>query len=511
MKTRILLFTLPVALLALSACTTQPGQKPRVEVPQQFRMSQNNIVTMFEPRIGRIAITGEDGNILVMDQTGGSIVHLTNDGKRQPAEDGRALIYNMPVWSPDAKSIALVELTARMTEMTSTIEVNPEAVIIQRGPNSAVVDQTGGSQSLLPVEPGTRRIERQPQSVIIQRGQNGGELISSAVYVASADGKRPLRELYLSEQHSVPYLDWSPDSSRIAFLAQNVQDSSYQLNLIDAKDGERPRKVAEGASAAWSWNPDGKTLVAKVTAEGEAERLSLVDTNTDSATRIQGTGDLVFEAPHFSPDGGYMLIAEQRDGKSMLILADRAGKPAKTLTEFDGQIRFAWSPAGAKVAYVTQQDGESGGPLHVLDVNSGKDTIISRKPVVAFFWSPDGQRIASFSNASATDVTEEFKGFNFVPDLSVPIMLLETIDPANGNARSLFVFAPTNAFQRLVAEFDRYSRGVTIWSPDSRKLVLTLTYGNTSGTRDWVIETEASGSINPRVLGNGSLAFWSPK
>jgi hypothetical protein len=90
-------------------------------------------------------------------------------------------------------------------------------------------------------------------------------------------------------------------------------------------------------------------------------------------------------------------------------------------------------------------------------------------------------------------------------------MLLETIDPANGNARSLFVFAPTNAFQRLVAEFDRYSRGVTIWSPDSRKLVLTLTYGNTSGTRDWVIETEASGSINPRVLGNGSLAFWSPK
>jgi Tol biopolymer transport system component len=512
MKTRTPLLALPIALIALSACSVPGAQKPRVEVPQQFRLAQNDMVTMFEPRIGRIAVTGEDGNILVMDQTGGNVVQLTKDGNRQPSQDGRALIYNMPVWSPDGQSLALVELNARVTEMTSTIEINPESVIIQRGPNSAVVDQSDGGQGLLPVEPGSRRIEREPQTVIIQRGQNGGELISSAVYVASAEGKRPLRELYLSEEHSVPYLDWSPDSSRIAFLAQNVQDSSYELNLIEAKDGEKPRKLAEGAEAAWSWNPDGKTLVAKVDpADGANGRLSLIDTSTDAATRIEGTRDLAFVAPHFSPDGGYMLLAEQSDGKGELVLADREGKPIKTLAQFEGQIRFAWSPAGAKVAYVTTPEGESGGPLHVLDVNSGEDRVISRKPVAAFFWSPDGQRIASFSSATPADVGEDFKGFNFIPELAAPVMLLETIDPANGNARSLFYFAPTSAFQRLAAEFDRYSRGVTIWSPDSRKLVFTLTYGDSSGTRDWVVETEASGSINPRVLGNGSLAFWSPK
>jgi hypothetical protein len=90
-------------------------------------------------------------------------------------------------------------------------------------------------------------------------------------------------------------------------------------------------------------------------------------------------------------------------------------------------------------------------------------------------------------------------------------MLLETINPEDGNVRGLFYFAPTRAFQRLVDEFDRYSRAVTIWSPDSRKLVFTLTFGNANGTRDFVLETEASGSINPRVIGNGPLAFWSPR
>lgn len=510
MKTRTLLLALPTAALMLSACAAPAPDKPRVELPQQFRLPQNDMVKMFEPRIGRIAITGEDGNIVVMDQTGENVVRITQDGQRQPAEDGRALVYNLPVWSPDGKSIALVELTARMTEMSSTVEINPEAVIIQRGANSAVVAPDG--QSVQPVEPGSRRVERQPQTVIIQRGEDGGKLLSSAVYLASADGKRPLRELYLSEQHNVPYLDWSPDSEHIAFLAQNVQDASYALNLIDADAGQKPRTVAEGASAAWSWSPDGKTLVTKVGGgQGEAGRLSLVDPSTDAVTRIGAAGDGALTTPHFSPDGERLLIARSGGGQNELVLADRDGNEVKVLAEFDGAIQFAWSPTGREVAYVVQPEGAQGGPLRVLDVASGQERTISRKPVQVFFWSPDGERIASFSAASPTDASENFRGYNLMPELNVPMMLLETINPANGDARELFYFAPTNAFRRLAADFDRFSRGVNIWAPDSRKLVFTLTYGAEGATRDWVVETEASGSINPRVLANGSLAFWSPK
>jgi Tol biopolymer transport system component len=504
------------AATALSACSLgiPEQQKPRVELPQEFRLPQNDLVTAFERRVGRIAVVAEDGNILVMDQTGGDVVRITRDGNRLMPGTDEALFYSLPVWSPDAKQIALVELTARRTASNATIEINPEAVVIQRGPNSMVIQQTEEGQMVQPVEPGMH-IERRPQRVIIQRGSDGSEFVSSAVYLASADGKRPLREIFLSKTQDIPYLDWAPDSSHIAFLTQDLEDQTFGLNLVNTQDGARPRKLFEGASAFWSWNPDGKTLIAKVGASrGGADRLTLVDTTTDQTTRIPTKSRLAFQAPHFSPDGGYMLITEATDNsdRHKLILADRTGKPVRTLTEFEGRISFAWSPAGAKLAYVVQSDQqEPGGPLTVMDVNTGSKKVISNKPVVAFFWSPDGQRIASFSRASGTDIAPDFKGFDFTPPLSVPYMLLETINPEDGSARGLFYFAPTQAFQRLASEFDRYSRSVNIWSPDSRKLVFTLTYGNSNGTRDYVLETEASGSINPRVIGNGSLAFWSPK
>jgi Tol biopolymer transport system component len=525
MKTRHLkpgLSALPAALLILSGCgnlnTAPPGQKPRVELPQQFRLPQNDIATTFEIRNGRIAVTGEDGNILIMDQTGGNVVQLTRDGNQQSSEPGEMLTYNLPIWSPDARQIALVELTALRTPMSATVELNPAAVIVQRDASSYVLEQTEEGQSIRPAEPGVR-VERRPQSVIIQRGSNSGDFVSSAVYLAQADGKRPLKELFMSKSSDVPYLDWSPDSSKIAFLTQNSQDQSVELNVIDAADGARPRKVLEGASAFWNWNPDGKTLAATLaTDEGGPDKLSIVDIAADKTTKIPTKGALPYLTPHFSPDGNSMLITEDigdnagESRKHKLVLADRNGKTQKTLTEFTGRIGFAWSPAGDKVAYIVQADPQTpGGPLTVQNVNSGEKRVIDQHPVVAFFWAPDGQRIASFSRASAADIPPNFAGFDFSPPMMTTLFLLQTIDVNNGNARGLFYFAPTTAFLRLVSEFDRFSRAVNIWSPDGRKLVFTLMYGNSNGSRDYVLETEASGSINPRVIGNGGLAFWSPK
>ncbi len=366
------------------------------------------------------------------------------------------------------------------------------------------------------------RMERNPSRVIIQSGSTGGEFVSSALYLASSDGKRPLREVYVSNKHDVPYLDWSPDGRQIAFLTKNVEDQSAALNLLNAQEGSRPKMLLEGANATWSWNPDGKTLIAKVGNVNGPDKLSVVDIASDKTTNLELTskGALAFQAPHYSPDGGYMLITESTEGsegngsdnKHKLILADREGKTLKTLTEFSGRIAFAWSPAGAKVAYVISADeSEPGGPLTVIDVNSNDKRIVNNKPVQAFFWSPDGDRIATFSRANRTDIPPDFQGFSIVPELAIPLMLLETIDPNNGNARGLFYFASTNSFQRVTAEFDRFSRSMTIWSPDSRKLVFTLAFGDSSGTRDYVIESEASGSLFPRILGNGGLAVWSPK
>lgn len=518
-KSRFTTIAITASTLAvlLSACApASTVEKPRVELPQNFRLPENDLVKMFEPRVGHIAIAGEDGNILVMDQTGGGIVQITKDGNRNATSANASASnivnsYSLPVFSPNGQEIAVVELTAQSTPVSSTIEVNPDAVIIQRGENSGVVVDGPDGQAVQSVEPGMR-VERQPSRVIIERGDGGGELVSSSLYIASADGKRPLREIYNSDQHGITYVDWAPDNSRLAFLATNAQGQQAEMKLIEARDGSRAKTIFDGTDVAWHWHPDGTSIVARVGTSSDASRLNTFDIVNDKATRIAGADNPVFNAPQFSPDGGYMLLTEQAGSKHKLVLADRAGNKVKDLTEFEGDsIAFAWSPRGAKVAYLVRSQGQPGSPLTVLDVNSGDKRVVTNNPVVTFFWSPDGERVAAFSLANRTDIPQEFAGFTVVPDMSVPLMLLETLDPNNSNSRPLFYFAPTNSFLRLAAEFDRYSRSVNIWSPDSRKLVFTLMFGDTSGTRDYVIETEASGSLYPRVIGNGGLAFWSPK
>lgn len=508
--------TLPPLILALAACNSTT-QRPRVELPQSYRLQQNDAATMLEKRVGRIAIMLEDGNISVMDQTGGNVVQITRDASRMqadaPGKNGVFTLYNLPVWAPDGQQLALVEVTARRPNVTTTIELSPESVTIERGPSSGVVEQgADGQQQVRQAPPGTR-IEQRPDMVMIQRGGGSGELLSSAVYVARADGQRPLKELYLSNSHEIPYLDWSPDSAKLAFLTKETQDESYAVNLVNATGGQ-PRAIFTGTTAAWHWNPDGNTMVAKIgTPNSTNDSLSLFDAQSNTAQPIEAKGAQSFIAPSFSPDGNFMLVTQRSGNKNQLMLADRNGKPMKQLTTFEGNISFSWSPAGAKLAYTVQDptSQEPGNPLHVIDANSGEDKVLTQLPVVAFFWSPDGSRLATFSRARPTEIDPNFPGYNVTPPQPKGIFLLQTIQIDTKATRQLFYLEPTEAFRRMTTEFDRYARAVNIWSPDSNKLVFTVAYGNGTDSRDFVLETEASGSIDFRVLTFGSLAFWSPK
>ena len=172
---------LPALLLA--ACGGNAPTTSRIELPQAYRLQSNQFSTMLEKRTGRIAITLEDGNVVVMDQTGGNIVPITRDAQAGKAAAGNATstnttsaqsdvltVYNMPVWSPDGQNLALVEITSKRPVVSSTIELSPESVTIQRGPGSAVVERTEQGQQIQPVAPGSV-VERRPDMVIIQRGR----------------------------------------------------------------------------------------------------------------------------------------------------------------------------------------------------------------------------------------------------------------------------------------------------------------------------------------------------
>ncbi|MCL4507272.1 MAG: hypothetical protein M1434_06435 [Chloroflexi bacterium] len=521
---RGLLFAAVVLPLALSACAGT-SNRPRIELPQQFRLPQANLVTLFERRSGRIAVIDETGNLVIMDQTGGAAVKITRDAVVDAStvptgsvSNGLTNTYHWPVWSPDASHIAFVEVMAQQPAASRIIELGAEAVMVQHGPGSLTIEQTSDGRTIQVPVTDTASIIQQPSRVIIEQGGGAGTIVSSAIYTARIDGKSPLQEVYESNQWAIGYLNWSPDNAQLAFLGQ-TGDQEASLELVNAANG-KPRILASGVSATWSWHPDGKTLVAKVETSltGSTADLGLWDAQKDqSIATIARQADLSFGAPAFSPDGNAILLTATSGGQDYLALADNRGNIKRNLVPVNGMVQFSWSPVDAKVAYIVQQaagsasSSQNGGALHLLDVNSGQDKLLSQMPVSAFFWSPDGQRLATFSPLQVNQMSKDFPGIDLTDRQPASILMLQTIDTATGAYRQLFYLEPSTDFARLLSQFDRFSRAMNIWSPDSRSLVFSVTFDNGQGSTDYVVETEATGSVEPRVISQGSLAVWSPR
>ncbi len=508
------------ALLLLSSCAGLPSG-PHVVLPQQYRMAQAPLVTMFERHSGRIAILDDNGNLVIMDQTGGNVVKITSDGDANASQQSGSTssletAYQYPAWSPNAQQIAIVEMNSVRASTSRTIELGADAVTVQRGDQSVTIQQNS-TGSTAQRDPGTMSVFQQPSRVIIENS-TGGEVINSSIFLASSSGKTPLQELYNQKGGSVGYLDWSPDGTQLGFLAQGQQGET-NLSVVPKDAGKRFRVLA-GISAAWNWRPDGKAIIAKVDTSNTGNTADLDEWTVQSgkpAVTLQQNTDMPFTTPSYSPDGKAILLTVTTDGHTYLALADRQGNILRQLSPVKGYVSYVWSPTSAQVAYidtvVSSSDndllqGPTGGTLHVLDVNTGVDRVLTPFPVTSFFWSPNGQRIAAFSPVKPGQMMTNFPGMDLTSSQPGSMYMLQTIDVSTRAARLLFYLEPTDAFSRMLDQFDRFSQAATIWSPDSDHLVLSIIDANQQSS---IIETEASGSVEPRVLSQGTLAVWSPR
>lgn len=515
--TRVTVFSVVVLLLAACAGLGEgaPSGAPRIELPQQVRLPQNDLATVLERRSGRIAIVDQAGNILVTDQTGRSAINITREANVGAAASRHVVAYNWPMWSPDASRLAFVEVVARRPDVSAVIEYGVEEIIVRRGEDSQTVI-VGPQGRLTRSAPNTQYRVEQPGRVVIEPESGIGELVYSALYVADADGKAPMVEVHASEQSRITWLDWSPDGSRLAFAAEDAASGRVSLNVaVPGFDQQQTRQLFDGASAAWHWSPDGSALLARVrpAASNALPTLSLFDMAGGKRPAVLSSGSvLAFFSPQFSPDGQHMLTTIEDGARSYLALADRQGRLVRRLTEIEGAVSFAWSPRGGHAAYITRQSAsQAGGLLRMVDVNRGEDKALSAQPVIGFFWSPDGSRIAAFSPMQPAEITPDLPGIDYTSSQPEYALMLQTINVNTRSARQLAYFEPTDQFRALITQFDRFSRSANIWSPDSAKLVFPLKITTRQGVVDVIFETESTGSIMPRFIGRGTLAFWSPR
>ncbi|MCI0608960.1 MAG: hypothetical protein L0Z71_07865 [Anaerolineae bacterium] len=421
-------------------------------LPRDVQVPQSPLLSTLERKSGLIAYIGADGNMFVSDQGGGNLKQLTDDAQLPQSQSEPYRFYQYPTWSQDGNQLAFVRTS----------------------------NENSGPRS---------------------------ELLVANI------GNDDVSQVYESEREHPFYLYWSPDNANVSLLTTSVSGQSLILQNIPA-DGSERTIIDTGSPYYWSWAPDGSTMIvhtggANSTSPQHLAFLSMDAANTDAAEVIEDGLDTIpasFQSPAWSPDGSHILLTRVNDnGEKEIILTDGTGKFEKTIGTFEVNSAFAWSPDSARIAYIAgRQQMNAGviGDLHVVDIETLEE-IVRDEDVYAFFWSPDSEKLVYFIpllTNRAADGSET--------STQQLVLQLNMLDVTTGESRELFTYQPTEQFANILPYFDQYHQSATIWSPDNNNLVLSFL--NSNGGAGIAI-VAASGQLEPRLLAEGFLAFWSWK
>jgi len=434
----------------------QPDQPdPIVEataVPSESDLADEETEIENEPIATALALPAAEGgaaiNRIVYVNDGGQIVALGPDGSDERQLTNAQQRFQFPAWSPDGRSIAAIG-----------------------------VDRAGAGLFVL------------------------------------ADGKteEAPEPLYADQDEGPFYLYWSPDSSQVSFLASHPDGMG--LHLVQADGSAESRLLTIGGPLYWQWTADSQEMLIHSGFSGESSRLELITADGD------GTGDAIaapgfFQAPGISADGRYLAYAEEIPGGSSRLAIVDTQSEAVEQQRHAGLVAMAWSPTANQLAFTNGTEPNSSsfiGSLRLIDAATGEVRLLSREPILAFFWSPDGRYLAalSISRSGEGDINAQADkdAVGKLAQQNLPMLRLLVYDVTADEGRFLFSFVPTLTFAtQFLPFFDQYALSHRLWSPDSDALVLSMVE---NGRNQIFIINVVSGQ--KQFLAEGSMPFWSPR
>ncbi len=344
------------------------------------------------------------------------------------------------------------------------------------------------------------------------RDPNGG---SATVRSARFDGTDWAEQAVPSDPI---YLAWDPSGSQIGTLGPT--GPVLELGVISLPD-QSYVAVDEGAPFWFSWSPDADGFL--VHASGL--RLDFVPINGPPQVLEQFPGS--FQAPQWLDGAVQLIYADQVGGQDFLVAAGADGRGRRALVSYDGYLQFATAPATGQIAMyvidpalvpgagVVTASHQQDDFVDIIDpINRNELTVIATfggdpfvlypgprdndpSPVVAFYWSPDGNSLA----------------------------WLLLVDPGDGDCRSETAvyewqffqdgrisvgpqFFPTATFACNYASFfDQLSQANSFWSPDGTVLTYAGTDRTTGERGIWNV---LAGSLaDPVLIADGEIAVWS--
>ena len=319
----------------------------------------------------------------------------------------------------------------------------------------------------------------------------------SRLLVQALDGT-PARAVYESADRLPFYLYWAPDSRSLAFLAS---DSAMHLYVVPA-DGSAPAsEIREGQPSYFDWAADSTRLLLHT--GGGAPRGSIAAHTLEGGPLEvfpDAPGD--FQAPAWDAAGSARFVVLSDGTRNRLVRI--AGEEQLDLSPRTvDAIVFSPAPDRSRLAYMTL-GSSSRSPIHVVSASGGDTSDLPPLRPLAFFWSPDGMRIASLVLEPQGVGPSADSGVVLVAQSaqSAPLRMHWEVTTLAGNDHQRFApFVPSEAFLNLLPYFDQYALSLPLWSPDGARLI----YGTADGVASLNISDGAT-----TMLSDGTQGFWVP-
>jgi dipeptidyl aminopeptidase/acylaminoacyl peptidase len=262
----------------------------------------------------------------------------------------------------------------------------------------------------------------------------------SHIYLVSSAGGRPVKLTNGEKGENAP--QWSPDGTRIAFLAD--RDKGNQIWLISPFGGEAEKLTSEeNGAGGFRWSPDSK-------------RISFItrDTPKDKAEREKKKKDK-FDT----------IVVEKDFIYSHLWAINVENKEKKRITEGTFSIDSAeWSPDSKWLAFVRSTNGaqessfaelapDRNSDIYIISADGGQARQLTTNPASDNNpqWSPDGKWLAYTANNDAK---------NWTAKTEIMVIAAEGGTPRN-----------------LTKDFFESAGGGLSWSPDGKSLYFNTGIG----------------------------------